>query len=197
MVNQNSAEQFEKAGAQAAEVLGRFVQFATDLSREFDTGRNSQNPSASDNPQSAANEADDILRDVGERLRELRETAGYTIDGFATALESVLENQRQHAEPVKETIDAVETGRKAPPDEWAQAFSSLLGSNEVKNLFEQLGVSSKATTAETSQVPSRADRLSAVFADDHTLNDLSEAEFEKLVDFMNASYRQARAMISD
>ena len=198
MANQNSAEQFEKAGAQAAEVLGRFVRFAADLSREFDSGRSSQNASPSDRATAASTEPDDMLREAGARLRELREAAGYTIDGFAAALESALDKERQHTGPVAQTIGAVEAGRKVPPGEWAQAFSSLLGSNEVKDLFDQLGVSSKAaTSAGVTAVPSRADRLSAVFTDDHTLNEMTAAEFEKLVDFMNASYRQARAMISE
>ena len=43
--NQSSSEQFEKAGAQAAEVLGRFVNFAAELGREFGNGQNDQQTS--------------------------------------------------------------------------------------------------------------------------------------------------------
>lgn len=201
--NQSSSEQFEKAGAQAAEVLGRFVNFAAELGREFGNGQNDQQTSRTADASSkktgttgTTGDAEEIIREVGERLRELRETAGYTIDGFANALEKEL-----NAAPVAKTIDAVEAGRQAPPGEWVQAISTLLGSNEVKKLFEQLGVSAANTepadaTVKRSPTASRVGRLSAVFSDDQSLDALSDDEFEKLVEFMNSSYRQARVMIS-
>ena len=206
MVNNNSADQFEKAGAQAAEVFGRFVNIAAGLSREFgdakQSGRHGANEpgntsSGSDSSHTNySKDSDAVLHEVGEQLRELREAANYTLDGFANALSSILDGEVQSTN-VARTIDAVESGREAPPGEWAQAFSSLLGSNDVAKLFDQLsGNSSADSSANEPMMTDRAKKLSEIFATDSQLEDLSEEEFKKLSAFLSASYQQAKLMIT-
>ena len=206
MVNNNSADQFEKAGAQAAEVFGRFVNIAAGLSREFADAKHGSRHGASEpgdtstgaehSHKNYSSDGDAVLREVGEQLRELREAANYTLDGFANALSSILDGDLQSGK-VARTIDAVESGREAPPGEWAQAFSSLLGSNDVGKLFDQLsGRHDAESPANESQLTNRAKQLSEIFTTDPQLEDLSDEEFEKLSAFLNASYQQAKVMIT-
>ncbi len=205
MVNRNSADQFEKAGAQAAEVLGRFVNIAAGLSRELDGVTKGRRDDAEDAANSSAGttydsenkapEKDELLREVGEQLRELRRAAGYTLDGFASALDNILKTDA-HGKPVARTIDAVESGNEAPPLEWVQALSQLLGGNDVRNLFDQVsGKRGTASSANDSVHTDRMNQLSDIFAADPEIESLSDEEFQKLTAFISASYQQAKLMI--
>lgn len=183
MSNQDSAEKFERAGAQAAEVLGRFINIASELGREFNRGN------GADSSGPSRERTGEELREVGEQLRRFRESAGYTLDGFANALENQL-----NSVDVAEKIDAVEKGETELPTQWSRALANLLANCDVESLFrEQSGFGASVDT--TGKKHQRKIRLMKMFENDIELEDFSDAEFEKLITHMESAYSSAKTLI--
>jgi len=142
----NSDQQkYKDAGEQAAHVIGEFMSIANDFSRRFGAGFSEHNPAnddtsrestggscntrsksadstshnASDHGQSSHRpyNAAEGFQQAGEYLREMREAAGYSIDGFAKAM------NRQNAAT---KIESVEAGRDVFPKDWLDQISTLL-----------------------------------------------------------------------
>jgi hypothetical protein len=181
MDNRNSAEKFERAGAEAAEVLGRFFHLASELGREF-------NPNRPVHTAPSGEPTAEELRNIGDQLRQFRESAGYTLEGFASALEG----QLNHGS-VADRINAVERGEAELPVHWARSVASVLKNCEIESLFTHSQQS--AATAAAPQGLGRAATLMQVFADDPDLDQLSEADFEKLRAHLESAYLSAKALI--
>ncbi|MEM7256165.1 MAG: hypothetical protein AAF404_02130 [Pseudomonadota bacterium] len=176
MRDQQTAEKFEKAGAQAAEVLGKFIHLASEIGREFNTHQDSPVQRSTDR------RAED-LQDIGEQLRRFRESAGYTLDGFARALEAQLGQA-----DVAEKINAVENGQSELPAHWSQALAALLAQCDVDMLY-------KNRPAETAAADTRAARLAKMFSEDAELDQLSDDDFDKLAAHLQAAYLSAKTLI--
>jgi len=128
----NSDQQkYKDAGEQAAHVIGEFMSIANDFSRRFGGGfpepgpaneeshksyRGSHDADSTSDDRATYNAAEGIQQ-AGEYLRELREAAGYSIDGFAQAM------NRQNAAT---KIESVEAGRDVFPKDWLEQISALL-----------------------------------------------------------------------
>lgn len=176
MRDQQSADKFEQAGAQAAQVLGKFIHLASEIGREFNTQQ-------TDQAQSTTRRSAEELRDIGEQLRRFRESAGYTLDGFAKAMEAQL-----NTTDVADKIDAIEQGRSELPAHWSQALAALLAQCDIDTLY-----GSTRRAADKGEV--RVQKLAEIFADDAQLTDLSERDFDRLFAHMQAAYASAKTLL--
>lgn len=164
-----------------------------------------ENRFASDNR--SANDAIDDHRwqMAGEYLREMREAAGYTIEGFAKAM-----NRNKAAEK----IISVEAGYETFPKDWLDQISSLLQQQDPLAFFEKLrslydldeqrtAATSTAeydtaanTVSPTASVASvRRQRLAGIFTDE-SLENLSDSEFEELAGFIETNYQAAIQLVT-
>ena len=182
MHKQDSSEKFEKAGAQAAEVLGRFMQFASDLNRDFNVNTPHDHTDTNSNRENRHYE--EGLQELASGLRELRESAGYTLEGFASALEAQLKR-----EPVADKINAVENGQSEFPAHWLQAVASVLTNGDVDALFNNEASQSSGVAQR------RLQRIVQLFENDSDLADLSDDQFDKLEAHMEVAYQSAKKLL--
>lgn len=182
MSKQYSAEQIEKAGAQAAQVLGTFINIASEIGREF----NKQDNAASADPVKCS---EDELRLFGEQLRQFRETAGYTVDGLARALEEKLNNV-----DIADKINSVENGQIKLPPHWLQAIADLLRNSDVEVLF---GIREDEMKSPASEGQTRIRQLAAIFENDTEIAAFTDREFEKLIEHVRSAYGSAKTLIRD
>lgn len=150
-------EQFEKAGEQAAQVLGRFMSVATEFANQFGhqgdreddlnaphKNRASHKSEPSTNRERSGaheqwtRENSETLRDAGEHLQKMREAAGYTLDSFSRALEKEFSDKNIDTVEVVGRVAAAEAGREALPIDWLNQVSSLLRSGDAARFFEKL-----------------------------------------------------------
>ncbi len=222
-------QKYKEAGEQAARVIGEFMSIANDLSRKFGDGSPEHIPandntvhksySESGNVDSTSNHrntddvhnsATDEFQQAGEYLRELREAAGYSIDGFARAM------NRQNA---ANKIESVEAGHDVFPNDWLDQISALLKQNDPMGFFDKLRslydannsseesadsnsrdqFRNKASDDYDSRVASsvtssRRAKLNEIFTDE-TLEDLSDEQFEELSDFIKTNYLAALQLV--
>lgn len=217
----DNREQFEKAGEQAGQLFGRFMTVATEIANEFNSAR--QEKSAQQDPgdvhQQSNDAGADALREAGEHLRNMREAAGYTLDSFASALEKEI-NKQQDDVAVVSKVEAAESGREALPLDWLNQVSMLLSNGDPVRFFEKLQRSyvsvnpdhhadanshtaakpaaqyDEAHVVPGGQVVSeRVRKFSLIFESDAGLEQLTQAQFEKLLEFMENSYRDGRKLI--
>ena len=218
----NSDQQkYKDAGEQAARVIGEFMSLANDFSRRFGSGFSERNPANDDTQRnrygefgnnysttdrstagdSASDNRSEGFQQAGEYLRELREAAGYSIDGFAQAM------NRQNA---ASKIESVEAGRDAFPTDWLEQISTLLKQNEPGEFFDKLRSLYDAEPAESDSansthhaeashktsavVSKRREKLNEIFSDD-TLEDLSDSQFEELSGFIKTNYHAALQLV--
>ena len=198
-------EQFEKAGVQAAQVLGRFMsiasEFATEMGRQSEEQRGQRDTEQHD-PRS------EVLRETGEQLKQMREAAGYTLDRFAETLQKELNQPDVDRAEVYGKVKAAETGSEALPGDWVKQVSMLLSSRDSKQFFERLQqcyefsggsvAASNDETEETIENPilhQRASRFAEIFADDHDLSECTEEELEKLLRFVEKNYQEAKTLL--
>ena len=127
-------------------------------------------------------------------MRALRETAGYTVDSFAKAIEQEVEKV-----DVAGKVRAVEQGAEPLPSEWLRPVGALLRGANVDQVLDELTRNTANTSAAEHDAgqSARSKMLSELFADDKELETLSDAQFEKLRLYVEGSYRQAKAMFSE
>lgn len=211
----NNKAQFEKAGQQAAQVFGRFMSLATDIANEFNDSRHAGNEPEADsdvNRKERHNHNAEVLREAGVQLRKMREAAGYTLNSFSAALETEFEQQKKHCDEVTSKVEAAEAGREPLPRDWLNQVSALLSDSDPMHFFEKLQKSYETaggvdegsvhegagndSTTEGSQ-SARVNRFSAIFQNDAELDQLTDAQFERLLGFVENSYHDAKKLVSD
>lgn len=207
MTNRESynREQFERAGEQAAHVLGRFMSIASGLSAEFNRNTDSSADGQYKPDQSA--DGNDVLREAGEQLQKMREAAGYTLDSFANALKSEIDQPDIAAVDVVTKVKAAESGKEPLPNDWLSQMSTLLGGDPVQ-FFEQLRNSDRAEastkasavgdsvpTSQQSTGSQRAKQFSALFENDADLESCTDEQFEKLLGFVEKNYKEAKNLV--
>ncbi len=207
-------QRYKEAGEQAGRVINDFISIADELARRFaDEIPATQKPAqksarhnagvadpeysnADSSSGSAANDQEPEWQRAGEYLRELREAAGYTVDGFATAI-----NRPGAARKMK----TVEQGLETLPAEWLDQISALLKQQdpqaftnklcELYDVDEQDSVKTDSTdktaTADTTPaggllLAKRRYALAELF-DGERLEKLSDSEFERLLEFTRSS----------
>lgn len=229
MDSRHSSDQqkFKDAGEQAARVIGEFMAMANDFSKRFESGFSGQQApeyesryqrkgdetayskskaeyTGQNNNWHRQNQHTDDWQTAGEYLRELRETAGYTIDSFAKAM-----NRQNAASKIK----SVEAGRDVFPNDWLDQISALLKQNDPMEFFEKLRslyeqdveTSERAHTASSASdedhaelvdpvVRQRREALAALFTDE-SLEGLSDSQFEELSGFIKTNYQAALQLV--
>ncbi len=199
-------EQFEKAGEQAAQVLGRFVSLAAELSNEFTRKADNdfqQSKEAEDQKSDAGNV--DILREAGEELQKMREAAGYTLDSFAAALKTEINRTDIDDSDVVVKVEAAESGREPLPRDWLSQVAALLNSRDPKQFADRTQRSHDAHDASGGNFSSesqgesmqavRARKFSAIFEGDDDLTDCTEDQFNKLLGFVEKNYLEAKNLV--
>ena len=232
----NSDQQrYTNAGEQAAQFIGEFMSIANDFSRRFGDSFSESNPAnepSNDDPSRESrgrtcntrskttdsadggtanhttHSAAEGFQQAGEYLREMREAAGYSIDGFAKAM------NRQNAVT---KIESVEAGREEFPNDWLDQISALLKQNDPMEFFDKLrslydveqsaeespdnvhGANDQEQSHHTSRPVSavaskRREKLNEIFTDD-TLEGLSESQFEELSEFIKTNYHAALQLV--
>ena len=218
----NSDQQkYRDAGEQAAHVIGEFMSIANDFSRRFGGGFPEPGPANEESHKSyrGSHDADstttdstsddrttynaaDGIQQAGEYLRELREAAGYSIDGFAQAM------NRQNAAT---KIESVEAGRDVFPKDWLEQISALLKQNDPIEFIDKLrklyDVEQSAGEPTDNSVNDRGgdhglhaasnrrrDKLNEIFTDD-TLEGLTDSQFEELSGFIKTNYLAALQLV--
>lgn len=198
-------EQFEKAGVQAAKVLGRFMSIASEFATEMGRHTEEQN----DRPGAAQRDSRaDMLRETGEQLRQMREAAGYTLDRFAETLQKELNEPELNRTEVYGKVKAAESGSEALPGDWVKQVSDLLSSRDSTQFFERLQqfyeYSASPVKASNDEVEELAEnpilqrrtaRFTEVFTDDDELAEYTDEEFEKLLRFVKKNYHEARTLL--
>ncbi len=221
-------QRFTEAGEQAARVIGEFMSFANEFSKRLDGGfdtvasgnsesrqrHSSRKPFDKNTRDESGRQADyeksdhryqsdEAWKEAGDYLRELREAAGYTIDGFARAM------NRQDA---RTTVEAAEAGREVFPDEWFDQAVEVLRHRDpleffdrLRGLYEPVAATADEQVAIRTQGPvdkqpdqqrdKRRQTLSAIFSDDETLAQLTDSQFEDLAGFMQSNYQAALELV--
>ncbi len=219
-------QRYTEAGEQAARVIGEFMSFANEFSKKLDSvasggseagerhatsrqdGGHAHTGSASEDesrrqPRHEGGhnryQADVAWREAGDYLRELREAAGFTIDGFAKAM---------NREDARSTVEAAEAGREVFPKDWFDQAVEVLRHRDPLEFFDRLralyepGQGSGSADVQgniRAQDPAvlRRQKLSAIFSDDETLAQLSDSQFEDLAGFMQSNYQAALQLVRD
>ena len=223
-------QKYKDAGEQAARVVSEFMSIANDFSRRFGSGFSEHNPANDDSSHnsycgsrtrsttagsadassgtdsttdnSAQYNAAEQFKQAGEYLRELREAAGYSIDGFAEAM-----NRQNAATKIK----SVEAGHDVFPNAWLDQISALLKQNDPAEFFDKLRnlyddtehsvekpVDNTATDhqAASSLASGRREKLNEIFTDE-SLEGLSDSQFEELSAFIKSNYQAALQLVGN
>jgi len=218
--NSDDKQKYNDAGEQVARVLSEFVSLAGEFSKKFeqtaeqfgehqtnrytasaDSDRAHRQPD-SPNPESA----DQVWKAAGDYLQELRLAAGYTIDGFAKAM------NQQGAD---DTIRAAEAGRELFPRAWLEQASKVLNENDPREFIDTMqrryeesidtftqaanqvsGQTSVQSNYSRLALSDRQLKLAAIFSDD-SMKDLSDEQFEQLLTFVRANYDSALQLVKN
>jgi len=198
-------QRYSQAGEQAARFINELVSIAGEFSKKFDPDFNRSGDvsdtvsSASKEYRSSGGSADEWQKDewnrAGEYLREMREAGGYTIDGFARAI------NRHDAE---RTIEAAEAGAEIFPTHWLQQASELLKQSDPNEFLDKLRncyADDRQTHYGADKVndvqSSRQQQLASVFSDSDALEGLTESQFEQLRGFMQSNYQSALKLVRE
>lgn len=209
MTNRESynREQLEKAGEQAAQVLGRFMSIATEFSNEFNRKNDPDRKWSGDtDSKKPASGNADVFREAGEELQKMREAAGYTLDSFAEALKREMNRPDIDESDVVVKVEAAESGQEPLPGDWLSQVATLLGSGDPLQFFERLqkGVErhSSASSSDQNNVQQsdviqakRVEKFSALFENDSELATCSDEQFEKLLSFVEKNYHEAKNLL--
>jgi len=237
--NSDDKQKYNDAGEQVARVLSEFVSLAGEFSKKFEqtaeqvAGQHQNNRYTTDaesrhvdkgheedqtvnRPESV----DQVWKAAGDYLQELRLAAGYTIDGFAKAM------NQQGAD---DTIRAAEAGRELFPMAWLEQASKVLNENDPREFIDTMqrryqesidtfteaanqvanqvaGQTAGNTTSQATTHEGRAARfsaqamgdrqlkLAAVFSDE-SMKDLTDEQFEQLLTFVRANYNSALQLV--
>lgn len=238
----SNQQKFSDAGEQAGRVISEFISLADDFSKRFEkefsatsqscrasrgdtdfasntAGGEAHQRSEYENTSGSQESAnlENEWRNAGEYLRELREAAGYTVDGFARAM-----NRQGAARKIK----SVEEGRELFPEDWLDQMSALLKQNDPMEFFERLrGLYEPSDTVEPSDISAvnsthdtspakpvaagaakpgatsssvvrkRRAKLQSLFNDDQ-LHELSDRQFEELLAFVETNFQSALQLVS-
>ncbi len=207
-------QRYTDAGEQAARVIGEFISMATEFSRKLDDGINSATKAKYSEPENGGHSAasteenhahehieehfNEQMQKAGEYLRELREAAGYTIDGFAKAM---------NRENASSTVEAAEAGREVFPQEWFDQAVAVLQHRDPLEFFDKLrkcyepaseepSACSDKVSGVTDKITARREKLHALFANNQDLADLTDSQFEELASFMQANFDAALQLVS-
>ncbi len=238
MKSNNDKQRYTEAGEQAAQIIGEFVSMAGEFSRRIEEnfgasandhrhpshashqanpGQDQPDPSHLNHGRSKDSRSSDSWTHAGDYLRELREAAGLTIEGFADAL-----NQRDAAN----TIKGIESGRVEFPTQWLDKAAEILKQGNpaeffdtLKNCYDQSQNSTVASTGKTDSstdiaaeqidelsgsapgdrksTQTRAEKLASIFSDQQVLDELTDEKFDELSRFMQSSFASALQLVAD
>lgn len=209
MTNRESynRDQFEKAGEQAAQVLGRFLSIATEFSNEFNRKGEPDFKRHAEDKKSGNGNAD-ILREAGEELQKMRETAGYTLDSFAQALKKEMNRSDIDESEVVDKVEAAESGQGPLPGDWLKQVAELLNSGDPQQFFDRMqkGNASHQNSVQSGRDQSSVDqsellqsqrlkKFAAVFENDDELAACTDEQFEKLLGFVEKNYKEAKNLL--
>ena len=195
-------QKYKDAGEQAARVVGEFMSIANDFSRRFSSGFSEPNPANDDKAHNHYSEsrnsnnrtqynATEEFKQAGEYLRELREAAGYSIDGFAQAM------NRQNA---ANKIESVEAGRDVFPNDWLDQISALLKQNDPMEFFDKLRSLYETEQRETEQreTEQRDTEQSVGGSTDYSANEGDSGNFDSnIYNSNNRKFQSASAVVSN
>jgi len=223
--NSDDKQKYNDAGEQVARVISEFVSLAGEFSKKFEqtaeqVAGQHQNPRYTadadsnhkthdaNNPESV----DQVWKAAGDYLQELRLAAGYTIDGFAKAM------NQQGAD---DTIRAAEEGRELFPMAWLEQASKVLNENDPREFIDTMqrryqesidtfteaanqvanqvaGSNHSGQSARYSTLPmsDRQSKIAAIFTDE-SMKDLTDEQFEQLLTFVRANYDSAIQLVKN
>lgn len=159
--------------------------------------KSSDNPSDPNNNQHSGES--NPYYNAGEFLRQLRENAGETIDGFSRS---------PNGQDADHQANSVEAGHDRFPDEWLHQISALLTQNDPLEFIKKLSqLYESETSAETADskpdnttaladgvADQRKHRLNSIFSDEQFQN-LTDKQFEELSGFVESSYQTGLKLI--
>jgi len=235
--NSDDKQKYNDAGEPVARVLSEFVSLAGEFSKKFEqtaeqvagqhqNSRYTTNSSsvdkgpAEDQTVNGPESVDQVWKAAGDYLQELRLAAGYTIDGFAKAM------NQQGAD---DTIRAAEEGRELFPMAWLEQASKVLNENDPREFIDTMqrryqesidtfteaanqvanqvagqtarNTTNRATTHEgqatrfsEQAMSDRQLKLAGIFSDE-SMKDLTDEQFEQLLTFVRANYNSALQLV--
>jgi len=183
-------DKFKEAGEQAARVLGEFVSIANDFSRriekEFDSHRDAVRPSPSET-QTHSDSQSSNSHNATDYLHELSDAASSAMGGFANGFRTGNQDRGEWSgQRSAEWMDqAAELLKQRNP---ADFFDTLKGYCESPGAAQQ-------DDSEQTRLSSRQEQLNQIFSDRAALDDLTESQFEELLEFMQSNYKAALQLV--
>lgn len=186
--NTQNNESFEHTSEQAARLVGQFVSMANSFGQSF---RESINNAAESGDSASQNNRSEAIRNAGQRVRKMREAAGYSAADFAAALRSPSASA--------DRISAFEDGLTSFPREWLARAAEVLKPDDplaFYELFRDCYPDAERTPDTAESVTTRTEQLQAIFANDTDIDSLSEAQFDALRDLLEQHYIAAKKLLN-